>query len=235
MQIGDLGHMPANNHPLDTAGFDQQGLRFFDAWLRGKGRKPPSGRVTAPTMTCPREAPSGGGPFVAPRFGALSRGSMRFGTLKTLKIDSGGASAELANRLSATAVNLCDPVSRTQPARRPSAAAPGVDAIGLPVLSGRVSTSGRYGQIDARVWDLDPATHAQRLITRGVYRLRDDQRGRFRFVFDGNGSRFPAGHRIVVELLGRDAPTYLASPEAFSARLRDLKITLPVRERRPNR
>ena len=62
----------------------------------------------------------------------------------------------------------------------------------------------------------------------------DDQRGRFRFVLDGNGWRFPAGHRIVVELLGRDAPTYLASPAAFSARLRDLKITLPVRERRPN-
>ena len=71
MQIGDLGHMPANNHPLDTASFDQQGLRFFDAWLRGEGRKPPSGRVTARTMTCPRRRPPGAAP-------SSLRGSVRF-------------------------------------------------------------------------------------------------------------------------------------------------------------
>ena len=235
MQIGDLGHMPANNHPLDTAAFDQQGLRFFDAWLRGKGRKPPPGRVTARTMTCPREAASGGGPFVASRFNRLSRGSLRFGTTRTLQIDSEGASTELADRLSATAVNLCTPVAPDPTSHATfSRNSPGLTLIGLPVLSGRVKTSGKYGQIDARLWDLDPATQTQRLITRGVYRLADEERGRFRFVLDGNGWRFPAGHRIVVELLGRDAPTYLASPKSFSARLHDLRITLPVRERRAN-
>jgi predicted acyl esterase len=109
-----------------------------------------------------------------------------------------------------------------------------VTLIGLPVLTGRVKTAGKYGQIDARLWDLDQATNTQRLITRGVYRLADEQQGRFRFVLDGNGWRFPAGHRIVVELLGRDAPTYLASPTTFTARLHDLKVTLPVRQRRAN-
>ena len=236
MQIGDLGHMPANNHRSDTAASTSRGCRFFDAWLRGKGRKPPSGRVTARTMTCPREAPSGGGPFVASRFDRLSHGSLRFGTGRTLRIDSEGASTELANRLSATAVKLCDPVAPdpTSPATFSRKSA-GVTLLGLPVLSGRVRTSGKYGQIDARLWDLDPATNTQRLITRGVYRLSDDQNGRFHFVLDGNGWRFPAGDRIILELLGRDAPTYAASPASFSARLSDLKITLPVRERRANR
>jgi hypothetical protein len=71
------------------------------------------------------------------------------------------------------------------------------------------------------------------MITRATYRLVDDQTGRFRLDLDGNGWRFPAGHRIVVELLGRDAPTYGPSPTSFSARLDRLRIALPVRERLP--
>jgi predicted acyl esterase len=50
-------------------------------------------------------------------------------------------------------------------------------------------------------------------------------------VLDGNGWRFETGHRIVVELLGRDAPAYRASPTPFSAKLRNLRIELPVREK----
>ncbi len=232
MQIGDLGHMPANNPPADTAGFDQQGLRFFDAWLRGRAASRTRDGSRPRTMTCPREAESGGGPYVARSFGALSHGTLRFGTEQALEIDSEGASADLAARLSATAVNLCDPVEPDVTSHAVfSRRSPGVTLIGLPVLRGRVATSGTYGQIDARLWDRDPATGTQRLITRGVYRLTDNQHGGFRFVLDGNGWRFPPGHRIVVELLGRDAPTYAASPTRFSAKLRNLNISLPVRRR----
>jgi predicted acyl esterase len=112
-----------------------------------------------------------------------------------------------------------------------SAVSPGVTLLGLPTLTGTVRTTGRNGQLDVRLWDLDPATRTQRMITRGTYRLVTDQSGAFRLELDGNGWRFPAGHRIVVELLGRDAPTYGASPTSFSARLDDLRISLPVRER----
>ena len=103
--------------------------------------------------------------------------------------------------------------------------------LGLPVITGRVTAKGRYGQLDARVWDRDPATGRQVLVTRGAYRLAPGQKGRFRFALDGNGWRFARGHRIVVELLGRDAPTYGASPAPFSATLRRVRVALPVRER----
>ena len=85
------------------------------------------------------------------------------------------------------------------------------------------------GQLDARLWDLDRKTGRQRLITRGVYRLKDNQNGRFTFTLDGNGWKFAKGHRIVVELLGRDAPTYGPSPTAFSATLTGVKVALPIR------
>ena len=68
-------------------------------------------------------------------------------------------------------------------------------------------------------------------MTRGVYRLRDDQRGRVRLALDGNGWRFEPGHRIVVELLGRDYPAYGASTGRFSATLTDVQARLPLRER----
>jgi hypothetical protein len=82
------------------------------------------------------------------------------------------------------------------------------------------------------VWDLNPAKGKQLLITRGAYRLLDNQKGRFTFTLDGNGWKFAKGHRIVVELLGRDDPTYGPSPSAFSATLTKVKVSLPVREKR---
>jgi predicted acyl esterase len=106
-----------------------------------------------------------------------------------------------------------------------------VTLLGQPLLTGRVRAEGRFGQIAARLWDLDPAAGTQRLVTRGVYRLRDDERGRFRFRLDGNGWRFDQGHRVVVELLGRDEPAYGASPGAFSATLTGVQARLPLRER----
>jgi predicted acyl esterase len=107
----------------------------------------------------------------------------------------------------------------------------GVTLIGLPVITGRLVAKGTLGQLDARLWDLNPRTGTQRLITRGTYRLANNQAGAFRFALDGNGWRFAKGHRIVVELLGRDAPAYGASPGAFSATLTGVQVQLPLRER----
>jgi predicted acyl esterase len=229
MQIGDLGHGAAS-HPRDTVRFDRQGVKFLDAWLLGEGRPPRPGKVTALTQTCPRTAPAGGGPFVARSFGELARRTKAFGSRKTLRITSAGASATLAAALNPVTADFCTPRPPDRTSRATfSARSPGVTLLGLPVLTGRVRTKGRYGQLDARLWDLDPQTDTQRLVTRGTYRLEDNQRGRFRLVLDGNGWRFAKGHRIVVELLGRDAPTYLPSPTRFSARLSRLEISLPVR------
>ena len=82
---------------------------------------------------------------------------------------------------------------------------------------------------DARLWGLNPKTHLERLADRGAYRLTDNQRGSVRFTLDGDGWRFPKGHRIVVELLGRDAPTYGPSPAKFSATLTNVGVMLPTR------
>ncbi|HMJ36870.1 MAG TPA: CocE/NonD family hydrolase [Baekduia sp.] len=235
LQVGDLGHAPGANHAKDTAAFDASGLAFFDAWLKGTGAKPTPGSATAYTMTCPATAPSGGGPYTATSFDGLSRSTLRFGSAKALKITSKGAGATLAAAvapLSATASHcLAHPVDKTSKATV-TTVSPGATLIGQTVITGTVATKGRYGQLDARIWDLNPKTGKQQLIDRGTYRLTDNQKGSFRFTLDGNGWKFPKGHRIVAELLGRDAPTYGPSPAAFSATLTKVKVSLPVREKR---
>jgi hypothetical protein len=69
------------------------------------------------------------------------------------------------------------------------------------------------------------------LVSRGVYRLADDQRGKLAFELFGNGWRFGRGHIVKLELLGRD-PEYLrTSNEVFSVRVSKLRFQLPTTRR----
>src|SRR3954462_12240726 len=233
LQLSDSGHSPGVNHPVDVAAFDTQGHGFFDAWLKGSGAKPAPGSVTAYTMVCPASKPAGGGPFKASSFRALSHRSLTLQTGKRkLKIDSKGASPDLAAKVTGVAAPgaLCTP---QKPDKTSTAKILGVSRgetmIGQPVITGRATVKGRYGQIAARVWDIDPSEKTQRLITRGIYRLKDNEKGRFKFTLDGNGWKFARDHRIVVELLGRDAPTYGASPAKWKSTLTGVKVKLPLR------
>jgi len=232
LQVADLGHNPGANHPKDVAAFDAGGLAFFDAWLKGTGSKPAPGAVTAYTMTCPTTASAGGGPFTAASFTGLAKATLSFGTGKALKVTSKGGNAKLAGELSplsATGTHCALHAPDKANHAVLTTTSKGQTLIGQPVITGKVAAKGRYGQLDARLWDLNPKTGKQQLIDRGAYRLTDDQQGSFRFVLDGNGWKFPKGHRITVELLGRDAPTYGPSPAAFSATLTKVKVLLPVR------
>jgi pimeloyl-ACP methyl ester carboxylesterase len=232
LQVADLGHNPGANHPKDVAAFDAQGLAFLNAWLKGAGTKPAPGSVTAYTMTCPVKAAAGGGPYTASTFTGLAKKILVFSTPKAMKITSKGASSKLAAELSPLAATgthcATHAVDKTSKAVF-SSVSRGRTLIGQTIITGTVKVTGRYGQLDARLWDLNPKTGKQQLIDRGAYRLKDDENGSFRFLLDGNGWKFVKGHVISVELLGRDAPTYGASPSAFSAQLTKVKVSLPVR------
>jgi pimeloyl-ACP methyl ester carboxylesterase len=233
LQVGDLGHDPGANHPKDVAAFDAQGLAFFDAWVkRSGGKKPAPGTVTAYTTVCPKTAPAGGGPYTATSFGALARHRLTLSRRTPAKITSKGASATLAASLSplaATGTHCATHALDKTSHAIVSGVSKGQTLLGQAVITGRAVVRGRYGQLDARVWDLNRQTGKAKLVDRGAYRLTDNFKGAFRFTLDGNGWKFPKGHGIVVELLGRDAPTYGPSPSSFTATLTKVKVSLPVR------
>jgi len=109
-------------------------------------------------------------------------------------------------------------------------AAAGYTLLGRPTISATIATSGANGQLAARLWDVAPGG-SQVLVTRGIYRLLDNQSGKITFQLNGNGYRFEKGHVPRLELLGRDSPYYRASNGSFSVAVSKLQVVLPVAER----
>ena len=94
-------------------------------------------------------------------------------------------------------------------------------------MEARIRTRGRGGFIAARLWDVHRGK--QLLVSRGVYRLRDNQRGRLLFQLFGNGWRFARGHTAKLELLGRDPAFLRNSNFRFTVDVSNARVTLPGR------
>jgi predicted acyl esterase len=200
------------------------------------GPAPAAGSVTAFTQTCPATAPAAG-PFTATSWDELHPGAVSFSSRSTQTVTSTGGNP-------ATAAAY-DPVAGGGDACRRVAAetAPGTavyhgpkssgyTVIGLPTVAARITTSGRFGQLDARLWDVAPDGQ-QTLVTRGTYRLTENQTGRISFQLFGNAYRFEPKHRPKLELLGNDAPFLRPSNDAFTIEVSQASVTLPTREPTP--
>ncbi|HEU4978657.1 MAG TPA: CocE/NonD family hydrolase [Solirubrobacteraceae bacterium] len=232
MQVGDLGHSRAANHPGDTAVFDAQGLAFFERELKGAGTLPAPGTVTAFTQTCPRTARNGGGPYRGP-YASLARGVLRFGASRRQRVTSTGGNAKFANSISPFLIDPCKALrAPVEPGTAVvTARSRGFTLLGRTTIRGRAAIHGSSPELAARLWDLNPRTGTQRLVDRGI--LRVARQGAFAFRLDGNGWRFARGHTVKLELLGRDGPTYRPSSTKFTLEISKLRIELPTRERRP--
>jgi predicted acyl esterase len=105
----------------------------------------------------------------------------------------------------------------------------GFTMLGLPTVTATISTTGDFGELDSQLFDVAP-DGTERMVSRGAYRLTDNQSGAITFQLHGNGYTFPAGDRVKLVLLGRDAPYLRASNDtAFAVTVSNLTITLPTR------
>ena len=235
LQLGDLGHQRAANHPGDTAAFDAQGLAFFAERLTapasGGGAAPAPGSVVAYTQTCPARAARGGGPYPGSSFSRLARGKLVLRHRAAQRVTSSGGDAALSQKLSPLVVKPCDgvPADVARGTAIATTRSHGFTLLGMTHVTAKVSTRGRDAILVGRLWDVDPTRGRQRLVDRGVVRLRPG--AAVRFDLNGNGYRFARGHQVKVELLGRDSPAYRAPNRAFSVTVRELTVALPTRER----
>jgi predicted acyl esterase len=233
LQLGDLGHPRGSNKANAGDYFNRQGARFFDAYLKGaEGKAPRDGNIYAFTQTCPRDAP-GAGPFKARTWAKLHPGAFRFGGAASQKLTSTGGNPETGkayDQITTGDACLTVPEERAaQTAVYQRSASSGYTMLGLPSVQARIATKGTGGELVARLWDV--AGGRQRLISRGIYRLADDQRGTVTFQLFGNGWRFKAGHVAKLELVGSD-PHYLRpSNDKFSVKVSKLTVELPTRDR----
>lgn len=237
LQLGDLGHSRGSNKAALNHFFNEAAAKFFAAHLLGaKKRGPAPGSITAFTQTCPITAPDGG-PYKSIGLKGLAPGRFSFGSSDEEEFSSVGGNPEVAKAF--------DPVFGTSEACKtiPVTTEPnvatysrqvqrGFTLLGLPTISAKIATTGAYGQIDARLWDVSPEG-TQLLVSRGVYALESAQRGTIEFQLHGNGYHFAKGHTVELQLLGRDAPYYQPSDFPFSVRVSNLAISLPTAEKEP--
>ncbi len=229
--LGDVGHPRGSNRANAGTAFFNQGVAFLDHWMLGTRGGPRPGAVTAFTQTCPAPTPAEG-PFQARSYERLSDGALNFGDRAARTIPSTGGDPALGRAF--------DPVYGTGDACKTVAAqvppgtatydrtSPGVLMLGLPEIRARIRTTGDGGEIAGRLWDVMPDGQ-MRLVSRGIYRLRNNQTGRIRFQLNGNGYRFPKGDTIRMELAPNDAGEFRKSNLAFSVDVSDVRITLPTR------
>ncbi len=230
LQFGDLGHSRGSNKPTVNQPFNDQGSAFFNAYLQGTGQPPAPRSVTAYTQTCPATVPDGG-PYAAASLSTLSTRTIRFGSNAPQTVTAAGdpsASSQfdpIANSdacKSITAETAPGTAVYTYPSR-------GFTMLGLPTVTATISTSGDYGELDSQLFDVAP-NGTERLISRGAYRLTDNQSGQIVFQLHGNGYAFPSGDVVKLVLLGSDAP-YLrkSNDQNFTVRVSKLTVSLPTR------
>jgi fermentation-respiration switch protein FrsA (DUF1100 family) len=229
LMVGDLGHSPGSNKENTDHAFNEQGASFFDAKLEHTGKPPKSGSVIAYTQTCPASAP-GGGPFTASKWSKLHPHTVSFGSSSAQSLTSLAGNPAIGLEFDPIVnTDACKTVkAETEPGTANyTLASPGFTMLGLPTVKATIKTLGPFGELDARLWDVLPSGQ-QRLVSRGVYRLDENQEGTIAFQLHGNGYEFAKGDTVKLQLLGRDAPYYRASNGVFSVEVSALTISLPT-------
>jgi fermentation-respiration switch protein FrsA (DUF1100 family) len=229
LQFGDLGHSRGSNKPTVNRPFNDEGAAFFDNQLRGIGAAPPPGQATAYTQTCPSTAPDGG-PYTASSFAQLATGQVKFRSAAPQTVLAGGdptTSAAFDPIVNSDACRSITPQPVSGVATY-TTKSKGFTLLGLPTVTATISTSGDFGELDSQLFDVAP-DGSERLISRGAYRLTDNQSGTITFQLHGNGYTFPAGDQVKLVLLGRDAPYLRASNDnTFSVTVSNVTVMLPT-------
>jgi|tagenome__1003787_1003787.scaffolds.fasta_scaffold20982933_5 pimeloyl-ACP methyl ester carboxylesterase len=234
LQLGDLGHGRGANKPLQEQFFNDQGAGFFDAYLKKQGTPPAAGSVNVFTQTCPNTIPAGG-PFKAASWAKIHPGVFKLAGSKSKSVSSAGGDPNAAKLFDKVLGG--DPCPTTAAGKGHGTAVytskvkKGFTMIGLPLVKATIATKGKFGQLDARLYDVFKGQ--ERLITRSAYRLTTNQKGTVTFQLNGNAWKFAKGHTVELELLGQDPNAFRKSNGKFTVKVSKLSLSLPTRERKP--
>jgi fermentation-respiration switch protein FrsA (DUF1100 family) len=230
LELGDLGHPRGTNNLEETRMMTARANTFFDAYLKGEGKPPRHGSVLAFTQVCSASARASAR-FRADNWERLHPFTATLRRARPQRISSRGGNPKTAAAIDPVGSRGACATVRAEHARGTAVvqrrAGRSFTMLGMPIVQARIRTKGRGGFIAARLWDVHRGR--QTLVTRGVYRLRDNQRGKILFQLFGNGWRFARGHTAKLELLGRD-PNYLRTSNfRFSVRIARVRVELPGR------
>jgi hypothetical protein len=238
--LGDLGHpYAANPHALWVA-VNGEANAFLSAVLAGQRPRLP--RFTVTTIGClpGQQAAS----YTAASFPSLATTTLRLpaaGPVTLVNDPTPVPGPESAQTDPVTGGALpgttggCRIMNTTTD---PGVAAwtwspPGpVTLIGSPVVRLTATLGGTDAELAARLWDVDPATGKQALITRAVYRLTASapgQQAQAAFELWPAAWSLAAGHQLKLEITPDDSPTWRPDSIPAAITVSNLTLTVPAR------
>lgn len=103
--------------------------------------------------------------------------------------------------------------------------------LGAPVIHVTATLSGTDGELAARLWDVDPATGKQALITRAVDRLTASAPGstqQLAFELWPTAWQLGSGHQLKLELTPDDSPTWQPDDLPATMTLANVSLRVPL-------
>jgi hypothetical protein len=244
------GNLNATPNGLVQTGVTTRLDRFVDHYAVPPGdpnQPTPAFDVTASLQVCPQNASTGspvdepGARFEAPTFGALAPNHLIIAatggqtTTSTAADPHASSSDPVANQVANGKQCPVDhamggaPTAGQGVATYDSKPLPhGYTMIGRTRVSVAHTGSGSDVQLNARLYDLFP-DGTQVMVDRGVRVLANINETTI-YDLDGQGWRFPQGHRIRIELTQDDDPYIKRSAQPSSLTLSGVTLDIPVRE-----
>ncbi len=106
-------------------------------------------------------------------------------------------------------------------------------ALGLPEITANIEVRNGNpdGEMSARLWDYDPSTGMQRLITKGWYRLDGNQTGTIDWQLNGAAWLLDSSREIHLDIVGRDYNNLQPSNNTdFEVTLNNVELAIPTAE-----
>ena len=208
---------------------------FFARHLKGANVPPPPA-VETYTQGCNGALEQG--PYLAPDWGDVHPGEVRFTDATAHAFAAAGANLDTAKALDPLAAGILSSPCRTVPAvddpgaatyRLPAVVGATYTLMGAPTIIAHFDVSGSFAQIVGRLWDVAP-NGTQTLVSHAIYRPHTDNPTTEVFQLHPNGWRFTAAHVPKLELVGQSPPYGRAATGNFRITVTDLELRLPVVE-----
>jgi dienelactone hydrolase len=234
MYLGDWGHPLAQNKGDETAYIAGLVNRWINFHLRGRGADP-VGVVEARVAECASDAM--GALYRAPTWEGLQDGPdvamplAPSGQISTPADDPHSADLDPVPGVKPKPRNDCAVTDTAVDPDNIAAQVPlseGFNMLGMPEITLTADPSAPDMYVEARLWDVDPATNQQTLVDRGVYRLGSAESQGITFQLHGNAYSFEADHEMKLELTADGSPSFLKyKPSAGTIDISEVTFGVP--------
>ncbi|MGI8847445.1 MAG: CocE/NonD family hydrolase C-terminal non-catalytic domain-containing protein [Candidatus Dormibacteria bacterium] len=228
---GDIGHSYAQNEPAVWHQFNDGANNWLTTVLAGS--VPTRPRETLTTTQCvPGQSLT---TFTSSRYDRiaqtvlhLSDPSTKLTVSAAVPLPEGVQTDPIVNSGCRSIATRTDPGVAAYAFTQPST----FTLTGAPVVHASVTALGPNAELAARLWDVDPTTGKQTLVTRSVYRIVAGLLGGTQpiaFELWPNAWRVGAGHQLKLELTQDDSPVWRPDNLPSALTISGLRLDLPGR------